>query len=93
MNVLWTNTDINKAGYPVAPLCPLCGIEADSIIHRAWWCTADKAKEKRDELPHKLVARAKADNDKGKCDHMWDKAVDYNFPEAANLDYQEIADM
>ena len=51
----------------------------------------DKAKERREELPPKLVDKARTDNDKGKCDHMWDKAVDYNFPEAADLEYQEIA--
>ena len=36
---VWTCADLARHGYPVSPMCPLCGLAPDTLKHRVWECT------------------------------------------------------
>ena len=48
-----------QMGYPVEPLCPLCGMR-DSLTHRVWFCTDPDVVHARNELVEtEMLARAR----------------------------------
>ena len=67
VGAVWTRDRLAEAGYPVPPLCPLCGLP-DSLRHRIYLCEHPQVKEVREKVaPAWAIALARADE----SDAMW----------------------
>ena len=56
---VWPQVRLHESGYEVSRLCPLCGIEEDTIHHRVWWCSKSAGARLRWASPA-LVREARA---------------------------------
>ena len=78
---IWTCSDLARYGYPVSPLCPLCGLEPDTLKHRIWQCTHPGAREARAEAGGSadLVSQAMGMDEHQSC-RSWCRPLSFNHP-------------
>ena len=81
--MIWTNHDLEKAGYIVDGLCCLCKAAPDTLRHRLWQCQHPDAVEARKAIPTSVVKEA-LDEDSPGSTCAWDKSVANVWPEAAH---------
>ena len=84
----WSAERAKRANLPVKEVkCAFCGGPSDSIWHRAWTCTNDKAVNARDKAAsQKLIAEARA---AGEDNLLFSRAIVENPVLAAPLQREE----
>ena len=77
---IWTCADLARHGYPVTPMCPMCGREPDTLKHRIWQCTHPEVARVRTEVSTPELTAAACDMPEHACCHTWTRPITWNHP-------------
>ena len=74
-----TSADLAEMGYKVTGLCPMCGVEADTLDHRFWRCQAAEPVLARSTLPKDLLRDIEVEPPSSSS-RLWFREVGLNHP-------------